>query len=274
MNLQNKTVFITGATRGIGEAIALRLAKEGANVVITGKTDHPHPSLPGTIHTVAEAVEKAGGKALPLLLDVRDEKQIESAVKQAAQKFGGIDILINNASAISLTNTLDTPMKRFDLMLSVNARATFACSQACIPHLQKSENPHILNMSPPLHMDAKWFQNHLAYTFSKYGMSVCTLGMSAEFRKIGIAVNSLWPQTTIATSAIKVNFPKELYAASRKPEIVANAAHWIVTQNAREVTGNFFIDEAVLRKIGENDFAHYSIMPGVTPMCDLFLEQG
>ena len=241
MTLKNKTVFITGASRGIGEAIALRFAKDGANIVIAAKTAEKHPSLPGTIYTAAEAVEKAGGHALPLLLDVRDEAQIESAVQQTLQKFGGIYIFFNKASAISLTNTLDTAMKRFDLMMGVNVRATFACSRACIPHLMKSHNPHILNLSPPLDMKAKWFQNHLAYTYSKYGMSVCTLGMSAEFQG-KVAVNSLWPQTTIATSAIKVNFPKELYAASRKPEIVANAAYWIVTQDAQKITGNFFID--------------------------------
>src|SRR3990167_6508851 len=201
-NLKNKTILITGSTRGIGEAMALRFAADGANMVITGKTAEKNDKLPGTIYSVAEAVTKAGGNALPLLLDVRDENQIESVVAEAVKKFGGIDILVNNASAISLTNTLNTTMKRFDLMMSVNARATFACSRACIPHLLKSANPHILNMSPPLNMNAKWFKNHIAYTYSKYGMSVCTLGMSAEFQKAGIAVNSLWPQTTIATAAI------------------------------------------------------------------------
>ena len=270
--LKNKTILITGSTRGIGEAMALRFAQDGANIVITGKTAEKHASLPGTIYSVAEAVEKAGGKALPLVLDVRDENQIESVVSETVKKWGGIDILVNNASAISLTNTLDTQMKRFDLMMGVNARATFACSRACIPHLLKSSNPHILNMSPPLNMNAKWFKNHIAYTYSKYGMSVCTLGMSAEFQKAGIAVNSLWPQTTIATAAIKVNFPKELLAASRNPQIVADAAHWILTQNSREVTGQFFIDEAVLSKAGETDFARYNMVPGVTLMQDLFLD--
>ena len=270
--LNNKTILITGSSRGIGEAMALRFAQEGANIIITGKTAEKHSSLPGTIYSVAEAVEKAGGKALPLVLDVRDENQIERVVQEAVKHFGGLDILVNNASAISLTNTEQTTMKKFDLMMSVNARATFACSRACIPHLMKSDNPHILTMSPPLDMKAKWFKNHLAYTYSKYGMSVCTLGMSEEFRKAGIAVNSLWPKTTIATAAIKVNFPPELFAASRKPEIVANAAHWILTQNSREVTGNFFIDEAVLSKAGETDFSHYNMMPGVAPMVDLFLD--
>lgn len=270
--LRNKTILITGSSRGIGEAMALRFAKEGANIIITGKTAEKHASLPGTIYSVAEAVEKAGGKALPLVLDVRDENQIDSVVAEAVKHFGGLDILVNNASAISLTNTEQTTMKKFDLMMSVNARATFACSRACIPYLMKSKNPHILTMSPPLDMKAKWFKNHLAYTYSKYGMSVCTLGMSEEFRKAGIAVNSLWPKTTIATAAIKVNFPPELFAASRKPDIVANAAHWILTQNSREVTGNFFIDEVVLSKAGETDFARYNMMPGVAPMVDLFLE--
>ena len=270
--LKNKTILITGSSRGIGEAMALCFAQEGANIIITGKTAEKHASLPGTIYSVADAVEKAGGKALPLVLDVRNENQIESVVQEAVKHFGGLDILVNNASAISLTNTEQTTMKKFDLMMSVNARATFATSRACIPHLMKSKNPHILTMSPPLDMKAKWFKNHLAYTYSKYGMSVCTLGMSEEFRKAGIAVNSLWPKTTIATAAIKVNFPPELFAASRKPEIVANAAHWILTQNSREVTGNFFIDEAVLSKAGETDFTRYNMMPGVAPMVDLFLD--
>lgn len=270
--LQNKTILITGSTRGIGLAMAKRFAKEGSNIIITGKTVEKHDSLPGTIYTAAEEVEQAGGKALALPLDVRDDNQIEKVVAEVVNKFGGIDILVNNASAISLTNTLNTSLKRFDLMLGVNARATFACSRACIPHLMKSKNPHILNMSPPLHMVAKWFKDHMAYTYSKYGMSVCTLGMSAEFKDAGIAVNSLWPKTTIATSAIKVNFPPELYAASRNPEIVANAAYWIVTQNSRDTTGQFFIDEEVLTKMGETDFNRYNMMPGVTPMRDLFLE--
>lgn len=270
--LKNKTIFITGSSRGIGAAMAVRFAKEGANIIITGKTAEKHESLPGTIYSVAEEVESAGGKALPLILDVRDEAQIEKAVAEAVKTFGGIDILVNNASAISLTNTLATSMKRFDLMMGVNARATFACSRACVPHLMKSSNPHILNMSPPLHMKAKWFKDHMAYTYSKYGMSVCTLGMSAEFMEAGIAVNSLWPKTTIATSAIKVNFPPELYAASRNPLIVANAAHWVLTQNSRELTGQFLIDEEILAKAGETDFAHYNMVPGVTPMRDLFLD--
>lgn len=271
-SLKNKTILITGSSRGIGAAMAVRFAQEGANIIITGKTTEKHDTLPGTIYSVAEEVEQAGGKALPLLLDVRNDAQIEAVIAAAVEKFGGLDVLVNNASAISLTNTLNTAMKRFDLMMSVNARATFACSRAAIPHLMKSSNPHILNMSPPLHMVAKWFKNHVAYTYSKYGMSVCTLGMAAEFKDAGIAVNSLWPKTTIATSAVKVNFPPELYAASRNPTIVANAAHWILTQNSRELTGQFLIDEDVMITAGETDFAHYNMVPGVTPMRDLFLD--
>lgn len=270
--LKGKTIFITGSSRGIGREMALRFAKEGAHIIITGKSEKENAALPGTIYSVANEVEQAGGQALALPLDVRDDNQIEHAVAEAVNKFGGIDILVNNASAISLTNTLDTTMKRYDLMIGVNARATFACSRACIPHLKKSSNPHILNLSPPLNMDSKWFQNHLAYTYSKYGMSICTLGMSAEFKNDGIAVNSLWPETTIATMAIKVNFPKELYAASRNPLIVANAAYWIVTQNSRDITGNFFTDEEVLEKAGESDFNQYNMTQGVSAMKDLFLD--
>lgn len=270
--LKNKTILITGSSRGIGRAMALRFAKDGANVVITGKTTDAHASLPGTIFSVAKEVEAAGGRALPLALDVRDDAQIQSVVAKTVETFGGIDVLVNNASAIYLRGTLNTPMKRFDLMMGVNARATFACSQACLPHLMKAENPHILNMAPPLDMSAKWFKDHLAYTYSKYGMSVCTLGMSAEFKEEGVAVNSLWPKTTIATAAIQVNFPEEIYDASRDPSIVADAAHVILTKNSREVTGQFFIDEAVLSETGVTDFARYNMKAGVEPMQDLFLE--
>ena len=271
-SLNKKVIFITGATRGIGRAMALRFAKDGERIVIVGKTAEKHDKLPGTVYSVAEEVESAGGMALPMVLDVRDDNQIEQAMHQVVEKWGGLDILVNNASAISLTGTLETSLKRFDLMMSVNARATFACSRAAIPHLIKSSNPHILNMSPPLHMAAKWFKDHMAYMYSKYGMSVCTLGMSAEFKDTGIAVNSLWPKTTIATSAIKVNFPPELYAASRDPSIVANAAYWIVTQPSRTLTGQFLIDEEILKEAGEVDFSHYSMTPGVAPMRDLFLD--
>jgi citronellol/citronellal dehydrogenase len=275
--LTGKTAFITGASRGIGHAIALRLAKAGANIVIAAKTTEPNPKLPGTIYTVAQEIEalalinNSSGRALALPLDVRDDAAIQTAVAQAAEHFGGIDILVNNASAISLTPTLATPLKRFDLMLGVNARATFACSQACIPYLKNSLNPHILNLSPPLNIEAKWFQNHTAYTLSKYGMSMCTLGMSAEFQSDGIAVNSLWPKTTIATAAIAAHFPPEMIQASRTPEIVAEAAYYILTSNSREVTGQFFTDEEILAAHGITDFSQYAVNPTVPLQPDLFL---
>ncbi|MBI1173957.1 MAG: SDR family NAD(P)-dependent oxidoreductase [Sideroxydans sp.] len=269
--LQGKTIFITGASRGIGREIALRCARDGANLVITGKTAEPHPGLPGTIHTVAAEVEQAGGRALPVRLDVRDEQAVQAAVAQAAQHFGGLDVLVNNASAISLTPTLETTAKRFDLLWEVNARATFFAAQACIPYLKKSANPHILTLSPPLNMEARWFAPHLAYSLSKYGMSLCTLGLAQEFAADGIAVNCLWPRTTIATAAIEVNFPPDVLRASRHPAIVADAAHHILTRASRECSGNFFIDEDVLRTAGEQDLAHYAVTPGVPLFGDLFL---
>ena len=274
--LKNKTIFITGASRGIGREIALRCARDGANIVVTAKTAESHASLPGTVHSVAAEVEAGGGKALALQLDVRDENAIAAAVAEAVRVFGGIDILVNNASAIMLTGTRATPMKRFDLMQSVNARGTFACSQACLPHLAKSgsagRNPHILTLSPPLNMKAKWFKDHVAYTMSKYGMSLCTLGMAEEFRTQGIAVNSLWPRTTIATAAIAVNFPEAILKASRKPAIMADAAYAIFNRDSRAATGNFYIDETVLREAGVTDFEPYAITPGATLYTDLFLE--
>ncbi|OGT31404.1 MAG: short chain dehydrogenase [Gammaproteobacteria bacterium RIFCSPHIGHO2_12_FULL_35_23] len=269
----NKTVFITGASRGIGREIALKLAQAGANIVIAAKTAEPHPSLPGTIYTVAKEIEDLGYKALPIQVDVRDEAAIQAAVQETIDQFGGIDILINNASAISLTPTLQTPMKRFDLMMSVNMRATFACSQACLPSLMKSENPHILNLSPPISMKPKWFKEHLAYTMSKYGMSMCTLGMAEEFKKAGIAVNSLWPKTTIATAAIAVNFPKQIYQASRTPAIVADAAYEILKLNSKEFTGNFFIDEDILKRAGILDLDQYAVKLGVPLFPDLYIEK-
>jgi len=269
--LKNKVIFITGASRGIGREIALRCAAEGANVVIAAKSAAPHPTLAGTIYTVAEEVEAAGGAALPLQLDVRDEVAVYEAVAATVKKFGGIDILINNASAIFIANTLETPMKRFDLISAVNVRGTFLCSQACIPHLKESVNPHILNLSPPLNMQAKWFKDHLAYTMSKYGMSMCTLGMAEEFKSAGIAVNSLWPRTTIATAAIEVNFPKEILQASRKPKIMADAAYEVLISDSRMVTGNFFIDEDVLKAHGVHDFNQYAINPNAPLFTDLFL---
>lgn len=270
--LKDKVVFITGASRGIGREIALRCARDGAKIAIAAKTAEPNPKLEGTIYSVAEEVEKAGGTALPLIVDVREEAAVAEAVNQTLKKWGGIDILVNNASAINLSSTTDIPMKRFDLIFSVNVRATFMCSKLCVPHLSKASNPHILNLSPPLSMKAKWFKDHLAYTMSKFGMSMCTLGMSEEFRTAGIAVNSLWPKTLIATAAISVNFPPQLYDASRKPSIVADAAHAILTSDSRVVTGHFFIDEDLLRERGVKDFAPYSLKPGVPLFPDLYLE--
>jgi citronellol/citronellal dehydrogenase len=270
-NLKNKTIFITGATRGIGREIALRFAREGANVVVTGKSTQPNPKTPGTIYSTAQEVEGAGGQALAVQLDVRDENAVAAAVLAGAEKFGGIDILVNNASAIALTGTLATPAKRYDLMNQINARGTFICSQACLPYLFKSANPHILTLSPPLNLDKKWLKDHVAYTMAKYGMSMCTLGMSAEFAAQGVAVNSLWPRTTIATAAVEVFFPQAL-AASRKPAIIADAAFAIVTRDSRSVTGNFFIDEEVLREEGISDFEHYAVTPGAGLCRDLFLD--
>lgn len=272
MSLKDKVIFITGASRGIGHAIAIRAARDGAKVVLAAKTTEVNAKLPGTIYSAADDVMAAGGEALPIQLDVRDDAAIANAVALAVEKFGGIDILINNASAINLTATTATPMKRFDLMMSVNVRATFACAQACIPHLAKASNPHILTLSPPLNMKAKWFKNHLAYTMSKYGMSMCTLGLAEELREQGIAVNSLWPRTTIATAAIAVNFPPQLMAASRKPEIMADAAYYVITSDNRSTTGNFFIDEDVLNQHGITDFTDYAMNPKVPLYADLFLD--
>ncbi|KTD16079.1 SDR family oxidoreductase [Legionella jordanis] len=266
-----KVLFITGGSRGIGRAIAHRFAKEGAKIAIAAKTDKPHPTLEGTIHSVAKEIEELGGEALPLVVDVRYDDQVQQAMAQTVQAFGQLDILINNASAISLTDTVSTPMKRYDLMQSVNTRASFLCAQTAIPYLKRSSNPHILTLSPPLNMNAKWFASHLAYTLSKYGMSMCTLGLSEELKPHGIAANSLWPRTTIATDAIRVNFPEAIYKASRKPEIMADAAYWILTQPAKTVTGYFFIDEEVLTKAGVQDFSVYAIDPNVKPFPDLFL---
>lgn len=270
-NLAGKVIFITGGSRGIGREIALRAAHDGASIVIAAKTAETHAALDGTIYSVAHEVKQAGGQALPVVVDVRQEDQINAAVNQAIATFGKIDILINNASAINLSSTLDMPMKRYDLLMQVNVRATYLCSKICLPHLMQADNPHILNLSPPLNMDSKWFKEHLAYTMSKYGMSMCTLGMAEEFRKEGIAVNSLWPKTIIATAAIAMNFPKDYYEASRKPAIVADAAHAILTSNSREVTGNFFIDEDLLRSRGVTDFDSYALRPGSHLIPDLYL---
>ncbi len=270
--LKGKTLFITGATRGIGKAIGLRAARDGANVVIAAKTTEPHPKLAGTIYTAAEEMQAAGGQALACPVDIRFEDQIQQAVAQAVAKFGGIDILVNNASAISLTGTLGTPMKRFDLMHQVNARGTFACSQACLPHLLKSANPHILNISPPLNLSPRWFAPHGAYTMAKYGMSLCVLGMAEEFRESGVAVNALWPRTVIATAAVmNLLGGEEVMRRSRKPEIMADAAHAILMRPSRQCTGNFFIDEEVLTAEGVTDFGPYAVTPGSQLLPDLFV---
>jgi citronellol/citronellal dehydrogenase len=269
--LSGKTLFITGASRGIGKAIALRAARDGANIVIAAKTTVPHPKLPGTIHATAAEIEAAGGTALALEVDIRDETLIATAVAQAVDRFGGIDILVNNASAISLTGTLDTPMKRFDLMMGVNTRGTFATSQACIPHLKRAANPHILMLSPPLNLNPKWFKNHTAYTIAKYGMSLCVLGLSAEFAGDGIAVNALWPRTLISTAALAM-IPGVNPDMGRKPEILADAAHAILTRDSRNCTGNFFIDDEVLAEAGITDLDAYAVKPGTPLLPDLFLD--
>jgi citronellol/citronellal dehydrogenase len=272
MSLKGKTLFITGASRGIGKAIGLRAARDGANVVIAAKTAEPHPKLPGTVHTAAAEIEAAGGKALACVVDIRFEEQVADAVKQAVAKFGGIDILVNNASAISLTGTLDTPMKRYDLMHQINTRGTFLCSQACIPHLEKAANPHILNISPPLNMEAKWFAPHVAYTMAKFGMSMCVLGMAAELATKKIAVNALWPKTVIATAAVQnLLGGDEVVKRSRTAEIMADAAHVVLTTKSTDLTGKFLIDEDVLRGAGVEDFAKYLSSPGVDPLPDFFL---
>ena len=269
-SLDGKTLFITGATRGIGHAIGLRAARDGANIVIAAKSVEPHPKLPGTIFTAAADMEAAGGQALAVQCDIRDEAQILAAVDQTLDKFGGIDICINNASAISLTDTLNTPMKRYDLMHGINARGTFATTQACLPHLQKAENPHVLTLASPINLDPKWFAGHTAYTMAKYGMSMCVLGHAAEFRQYGIGVNGLWPATLIATAALQM-IPGIDPGQGRKPEIMADAAHAVLTRDAKTCTGNFFIDEEVLAEEGVTDLDQYAVDPSKTLVPDIFL---
>lgn len=269
--LAGKTLFISGASRGIGLAIALRAARDGANIVVAAKTETPNPKLPGTIHSAAAEIEAAGGHALPLAVDIRFEDQVYAAVEKAVRHFGGIDILVNNASAISLTNTLATAMKRFDLVVGINLRGTFLCSQACAPHLAKAANPHILTMSPPLHMRAKWFAPHVAYTISKYGMSMCVLGMAEEFRGAGIGVNALWPRTIIATAALQM-IPGVQPELGRTPEIMGDAAWHILTRDSRTTTGNFFIDDQVLAEAGITDLSGYAVRPGAPLLPDIFLD--
>ena len=271
-NLKHKTIFITGASGGIGKAIALRAAKDGANIVVLGKTDRPHPKLDGTVHTAVAKIQSAGGNAIACVADIRFEDQVEAAIDSTLKTFGGIDILVNNASAIHLSGTLDTPLKRYDLMHAVNVRGTFAVSRLCLPHLIKADNPHILNISPPLHLDPGWFAAHVAYTMSKYGMSMCVLGMAEEFREQGVAVNALWPQTAIATAAIQnLLGGEQALQRCRKPEIMADAAYAILTRDSRACTGNFFIDEAVLIEKGMTDLSHYAVNPDAALLPDFFL---
>ena len=264
MNLQGKTLFITGGSRGIGLAIAVRAARDGANVVIAAKTSDPHPKLPGTIHTAVAEIEKAGGKGLGVQCDIREEAQVIAAVEKALATFGGIDILVNNASAIQLTGTLACDMKRYDLMNGINARGTYLAGRCCIPHLKKSPNPHILTLSPPLDLSPRWFAPHVAYSIAKYGMSLCTLAWAEEFRNDGIAANALWPRTTIATAAVQMLGGEAMLKQSRRPEIMADAAQAILCRPSREFTGNFCIDDLVLHAAGVRDFSGYAAVPGTT----------
>lgn len=272
-DLNNKTIFISGGSRGIGLAIAKRAAEDGANIIIAAKTAEPHAKLPGTIYTAADEIEAAGGRALPLVCDIRDDEAVTTAVKAGADHFGGIDICINNASAISLTPTMQTTMRRFDLMHQVNTRGTFLVSKTCIPHLLKSDNPHILNLSAPLNMQEKWFKNHVAYSIAKYGMSMCVLGMAGEFREQGIAVNALWPRTAIATAAVQnLLGGDEMTKRSRTPQIMADAAHVILTRPSREFTGNFCVDDEVLESTGISDLSKYAVDPAKDLLADFFVD--
>ncbi|XP_071126791.1 hydroxysteroid dehydrogenase-like protein 2 [Mytilus edulis] len=272
--LAGKTIFITGASRGIGKAIALKAARDGANIVIAAKTAQAHPKLPGTIYTAAKEVEDLGGKCLPCIVDVRSEEEVRKAVEDAVQKFGGIDILVNNASAISLTGTVETSMKKYDLMNQVNGRGTYLCSHVCVPYLKKSSNPHILNISPPLNMNPKWFKDHVAYTMAKYGMSMCVLGMSEELKGDGIAVNALWPRTAILTAAMEMlGGSDEIAKQCRKPEIMSDAAYVMFIKDSKSYTGNFAIDDEVLKASGVTDMDQYACVPGNRLLPDFFLEE-
>jgi citronellol/citronellal dehydrogenase len=272
--LAGKTLFITGGSRGIGLAIALRAARDGANIAIAAKTSDPNPKLPGTVHTAAAEVEAAGGRALPIVCDIRFEDQVVAAVEQTAATFGGIDICVNNASALSPTGTEATDMKRFDLMHAINTRGTFLTTKTCIPYLRKAQNPHVLVLSPPLDLQPKWFKNHVAYSIAKYGMSLCVLGMAEEFRKDGIAVNALWPRTAIATAAIENVLGRELIAMSRTPDIMADAAHLILTQPSRDLTGQFLIDDSFLyEKGGVTDFSPYRVDASKPLVQDFFVPE-
>ena len=273
MSLSGKTLFITGASRGIGLAIALRAARDGANIAIAAKTAEPHPKLPGTVYSAAREIEQAGGRALPLVVDVRDEAAVVGAVREAAEHFGGIDICVNNASAINLASIAQIDMRRYDLIQQINTRGTFVASRACLPYLQRAANPHILTLSPPLDLRPKWFAGHLAYSLSKYGMSLCMLGLAEEFRAAGVACNALWPRTTIATAAVEFALGgTEMMRRSRKPEIVAEAACVILNRPSRECTGQFFIDDNVLFDAGVRDFGVYSVQPGGKLLGDIFVD--
>lgn len=267
-----RTVFVTGASRGIGRAIALAAASDGANVVVAAKTDRPHPKLPGTIHETAEAVEAAGGRALAVAMDVRDEEQVEAAVGRATETFGGIDALVNNAGAIWLAGTADTPMKRYDLMQDVNARGAFVCTRACLPWLERSDRAHVVMMSPPISLDPRWLAPHVAYTISKYGMSLAVLGMAAEFAGKGIAVNGLWPRTVIATEALRMLGDRVEPSRCRTPEIVADAVRLLLRRDPASCTGKLLLDEDVLADAGITDLDRYAVEPGVEPMTDLFVD--
>ena len=259
-NLSGKTLFISGASRGIGLAIARRAARDGANIVIAAKTKEPHPRLPGTIYSAAEEIESSGGKALPLIVDVRFEDQVEAAIEATISKFGGLDILINNASAINLSDTDSLSMKNYDLMHSINTRGTFLCSKKAVPYLKKSENPHVINLSPPLNMETRWFQNHVGYTMAKFGMSMCVLGMHSEYKRFGIAFNALWPRTAIATAAVANHLGGEvMMAKSRTPEIMADAAYIIMNRDSKKFTGNFCIDDEILNSEGITDLVKYQV---------------
>lgn len=272
MSLKGKTLFITGASRGIGLAIALRAARDGANIAIAAKTADPNPKLPGTIYSAAAEIEAAGGQALPIVVDVRDEANVQAAVDQTVARFGGIDICVNNASAIQLTGTLYTDMKRYDLMHQINTRGTYVTSKACIPHLKRAANPHVLNLSPPLDMKPKWFASHVAYSMAKFGMSMCVLGMAEEFKDDGIAFNALWPRTGVATAAIRNALAgDEGMLMCRTPDIMADAAYWIFNQQAKACTGNFFIDDVLLYDAGERDFDKYRVDPTKPLMPDFFV---
>lgn len=271
--LAGRTLFITGASRGIGKAIALKAARDGANVVIAAKTADPHPKLPGTIYTAAKEIEAAGGQALPCVVDVRDENSVGTAVENAVKQFGGLDILVNNASAISLTGTRETPMKRYDLMHQINTRGTYLVSKLCVPHLLKGTNPHILNISPPLNMKPRWFKDHVAYTMAKYGMSMCVLGMAEEFKSEGIACNALWPRTAIITAAMEMLAGKEIDKQCRKPDIMADAAYVMLCKDSRSYTGNFAVDDDVLKVEGITDFEPYAVDPNTPLMPDFFLDE-